>query len=65
MPPALAASLPLATFVSKLSDHVKAYVKQQNFMEWSQIAFCAGGTKDLEPVDEFAKLAKTTPGTRA
>ena len=39
MPPSLAASMPLATFVSKLSDHVKDYVAQQNFTEWSQIAF--------------------------
>ena len=26
---------------------------------------CAGGTKDLEPVDEFAELVKTKPGIRA
>jgi len=65
MPPSVAEVVPLATFVVKLSDHVKDYLKAQDFTDWGQIAFCASGSKDIDPVDEFAKLAKTTPGTRA
>ena len=65
MPPSLAAVGPLADFVKTLSDPVKDFLKAQNFTEWSQIAFCASGSKDIDPVDEFAKLANMTPGTRA
>ena len=64
MPPALAAAMPLATFVANFSDHVKDYVKDQNFTEWTQIAFCASGSANSAPADEFSKLAKTSPGTR-
>ena len=65
MPPALAAVMPLADFVSKSCDHVKDYVKDQDFTEWTQIAFCTSGSADSEPANEFAKFAKTTHGTRA
>ena len=56
--------MPLASFVANFSEHVKNYVKDQNFTEWTQIEFCTSGSVDAEPADEFAKLAKTTPGTR-
>lgn len=63
-PLALAASMPLATFVANFADHVKDYVKDQDFTEWTQIAFCTSGSANSEPADEFDKLAKLSPGTR-
>jgi len=65
MPPSVAAVGPLVDFMKTLCDPVKDFLKAQNFTEWSQIAFCVSGSKDMDPVDEFAKVAGMTPGTRA
>ena len=65
MPPSAAASVPLSAFVANFCPQVLDFLKEQQFTDWSQIAFCLPSTKDREAVDEFARLAKTEPCTRA